>query len=109
MPFAALTTVLGAARYSPVGVAVAVMPSASPTAGRVAPVLPRPRPWPYRGADQGAPGRDAGARKRTSCQAQSREEIAMSTAEALTSLVSDGRTELREGYADVADVQLHYV
>src|SRR3954465_7768304 len=33
----------------------------------------------------------------------------MSTAEALTSLVSDGGTELRDGYADVTDVQLHYV
>src|SRR3954454_17862827 len=34
----------------------------------------------------------------------------MSTAEALTSLVSDGRTELREGYAEVGDdVSLHYV
>ena len=33
----------------------------------------------------------------------------MSTADVLTSLVSDGRTELREGYADVGDVRLHYV
>src|SRR3954465_9274383 len=33
----------------------------------------------------------------------------MSTAEALTSLVSDGGTELRDGYADVTDVELHYV
>src|SRR4051794_841959 len=33
----------------------------------------------------------------------------MSSADALTRLVSDGRTELREGYADVADVTLHYV
>src|SRR4051794_31032626 len=78
-------------------------------AGVSRPCSPGPRPWPYRGADQGAPGRDAGARERTSCQGQSREEIAMSTAEALTSLVSDGRTELREGYADVGDVQLHYI
>jgi alpha/beta hydrolase fold len=33
----------------------------------------------------------------------------MSTADALTRLVSDGQTELREGYADVGDVKLHYV
>jgi epoxide hydrolase 4 len=33
----------------------------------------------------------------------------MSSADVLTSLVSDGGTELREGYADVGDVQLHYV
>src|SRR4051794_41898458 len=34
----------------------------------------------------------------------------MSATEALTSLVSDGRTDLREGYADVGDdVRLHYV
>jgi pimeloyl-ACP methyl ester carboxylesterase len=34
----------------------------------------------------------------------------MSSAESLTSLVSDGRTELREGYADVGDeATLHYV
>jgi pimeloyl-ACP methyl ester carboxylesterase len=33
----------------------------------------------------------------------------MSSADALTSLVSDGRTELREGYADVGEVRLHYV
>ena len=33
----------------------------------------------------------------------------MSSADALTSLVSDGRTELREGYAEVGDVRLHYV
>ena len=34
----------------------------------------------------------------------------MSSTESLTSLVSDGRTELREGYADVGDdVRLHYV
>ena len=29
----------------------------------------------------------------------------MSSADALTRLVSDGQTELREGYADVGDVQ----
>jgi pimeloyl-ACP methyl ester carboxylesterase len=33
----------------------------------------------------------------------------MSTADALTTLAPDGRTELREGYADVGDVRLHYV
>ena len=33
----------------------------------------------------------------------------MSTADALTRLGSDGRTELRDGYADVGDVRLHYV
>src|SRR5271167_5164940 len=34
----------------------------------------------------------------------------MSSAEAITSLVLDGGTELREGYADVGDeVKLHYV
>ena len=33
----------------------------------------------------------------------------MSSADALTTLVSDGRTELREGYAEVGDVRLHYV
>ena len=33
----------------------------------------------------------------------------MSSADALTRLVSDGRTELREGYAEVGDVRLHYV
>ena len=33
----------------------------------------------------------------------------MSTADALTTLASDGRTELREGYAEVGDVRLHYV
>jgi len=33
----------------------------------------------------------------------------MSSTDALTSLVSDGRTELREGYAEVGDVRLHYV
>ena len=31
------------------------------------------------------------------------------SAEPFTSLASDGRTELREGYADVGDVRLHYV
>ena len=33
----------------------------------------------------------------------------MSSADALTRLVSDGRTELREGYAELGDVRLHYV
>ena len=33
----------------------------------------------------------------------------MSSTEALTSLMSDVRTELREGYAEVGDVSLHYV
>jgi len=33
----------------------------------------------------------------------------MSSADALSRLVSDGRTELREGYAEVGDVRLHYV
>ena len=33
----------------------------------------------------------------------------MSSADALTRLVSDGGTELREGYAEVGDVRLHYV
>ena len=33
----------------------------------------------------------------------------MSSTDALTSLASDGRTELREGYAEVGDVKLHYV
>ena len=33
----------------------------------------------------------------------------MSSTDALTRLVSDGRTELREGYAEVGDVRLHYV
>jgi pimeloyl-ACP methyl ester carboxylesterase len=33
----------------------------------------------------------------------------MSSADALTKLVSDGRTELREGYAEVGEVRLHYV
>ena len=33
----------------------------------------------------------------------------MSSAEALTRLVSDGGAELREGYAEVGDVRLHYV
>src|SRR3954454_25111280 len=33
----------------------------------------------------------------------------MSTTDALTRLVSDGGTELREGYAEVGDVTLHYV
>src|SRR3954465_2099713 len=33
----------------------------------------------------------------------------MSSPDALTTLVSDGRTELREGYAEVGDVRLHYV
>src|ERR671931_730233 len=33
----------------------------------------------------------------------------MSSADALSSLVSDGRTEVREGYAEVGDVRLHYV
>jgi epoxide hydrolase 4 len=33
----------------------------------------------------------------------------MSTADVSTSLVSDGGTEFREGYADVEDVRLHYV
>jgi pimeloyl-ACP methyl ester carboxylesterase len=33
----------------------------------------------------------------------------MSTTDALTRLVSDGQTELREGYAEVGDVRLHYV
>ena len=33
----------------------------------------------------------------------------MSTADVLTSLVSDGQTEVREGYAEVGDVRLHYV
>src|ERR1700742_3102485 len=33
----------------------------------------------------------------------------MSTADALTRLVSDGRSEVRDGYADVGDVRLHYV
>src|SRR3954447_17858256 len=41
--------------------------------------------------------------------AQSPEEVPMSTTDALTSLESDGRTELREGYAEVGDVKLHYV
>src|SRR4029077_12585317 len=39
---------------------------------------------------------------------QSREEILMSTADTLTALAADG-TELREGYAEVGDVRLHYV
>src|SRR4029077_15807223 len=39
---------------------------------------------------------------------QSREEILMSTADTLTALAADG-TELREGYAEVGDVVLHYV
>ena len=38
-----------------------------------------------------------------------KEEILMSSTDALTELASDGRTELREGYADVGDVRLHYV
>src|SRR4051794_41369079 len=33
----------------------------------------------------------------------------MSSTEALTSLVSDGRTEFREDFAEVGDVRLHYV
>src|SRR4029453_10154250 len=33
----------------------------------------------------------------------------MSPADGLTGLVSDGRTEVREGYAEVGDVRLHYV
>ena len=33
----------------------------------------------------------------------------MSSADAVTSLGLDGQTELREGYADVGDVRLHYV
>src|SRR5512141_303820 len=33
----------------------------------------------------------------------------MSSADALNRLASDGRTELREGYAEVGDVRLHYV
>src|SRR6188472_4099867 len=33
----------------------------------------------------------------------------MSSADALTRLVSDGGTEVREGYAEVGDVRLHYV
>ena len=33
----------------------------------------------------------------------------MSTADVLTSLVSDGQTEVREGDAEVGDVRLHYV
>ena len=33
----------------------------------------------------------------------------MSSADALTSLEQDGGTELREGYAEVGDVRLHYV
>jgi pimeloyl-ACP methyl ester carboxylesterase len=33
----------------------------------------------------------------------------MSSADALTGLASDGRSELREGYAEVGDVRLHYV
>src|ERR671931_218016 len=33
----------------------------------------------------------------------------MSSADALTRLVSDGRTEVREGYAEVDNVKLHYV
>ena len=33
----------------------------------------------------------------------------MSSADALTRLASDGRAELREGYAEVGDVTLHYV
>jgi pimeloyl-ACP methyl ester carboxylesterase len=33
----------------------------------------------------------------------------MSSTDALTALASDGRPELREGYADVGDVRLHYV
>ena len=33
----------------------------------------------------------------------------MSTADVLTDLVSDGRTEVREGYAEVGEVRLHYV
>ena len=33
----------------------------------------------------------------------------MSTTDALTSVVADGGTELREGYAEVGDVRLHYV
>src|SRR4051794_17168829 len=40
--------------------------------------------------------------------AQSREEILMGSPDTLTSLVADGRTELREGYAEVGDVRLHY-
>ena len=33
----------------------------------------------------------------------------MSSTDSLTRLVSNGRTELREGYAEVGDVRLHYV
>src|SRR5437762_12114517 len=33
----------------------------------------------------------------------------MSTGDVLTSVVSDGGAELREGYAEVGDVKLHYV
>src|SRR5213595_1224512 len=33
----------------------------------------------------------------------------MSTGDVLTSVVSDGGAELREGYAEVGDVRLHYV
>src|SRR4051812_6474303 len=33
----------------------------------------------------------------------------MSSLDALTTLVSDGRTEIREGYAEIGDVRLHYV
>src|SRR4051794_13248024 len=32
----------------------------------------------------------------------------MSSPDTLTSLVADGRTELREGYAEIGDVRLHY-
>src|ERR1700750_2075920 len=53
------------------------------------------------------PWRDAGATAATSCRP--RKEIAMSATDALTRLVSDGGTELRDGYAEVGDVRLHYV
>src|ERR1700752_5028985 len=41
--------------------------------------------------------------------AQPREEMPMSATDALTSLASDGGTDLREDYADLDEVRLHYV
>src|SRR3954462_8198979 len=101
MPFAALTTVLGAARYSLVGVAVAVMPAASPTAGACRARAPPASTLALPGSRPGGPRARRWSESTNLVPRKSREEIVMSTAEALNSLVSDGQTDLREGYADV--------
>src|SRR3954466_48579 len=71
----------------------------------------------HQGTDQGIDGRDAQARRPTfrPSPAHSREEILMSSppgalhTDTSTGLAADGGTELREGYAEVGDVKLHYV